>query len=43
LFLGLAHLYVVHPGEHRFPLADRITAWPLVDLPALPAHLAALR
>ena len=27
--LGLEQLYVVHPGEHEFPLAEAITAIPL--------------
>ena len=27
--LGLDHLYVVHPGEHEFPLDESITAVPL--------------
>jgi predicted AAA+ superfamily ATPase len=30
--LALAHLYVVHPGEHEFPLAEAITATPLSRL-----------
>jgi len=36
--LGLDRLWVVHPGPHRFPLHDRITALPLAELAAgLPA------
>lgn len=27
--LGLDHLYIVHPGEHEFPLDESITAVPL--------------
>jgi len=30
--LNLAHLYVVHPGQHQFPLTESITAIPLPDL-----------
>jgi hypothetical protein len=30
--LALEHLYVVHPGEHEFPLAEAITATPLSRL-----------
>jgi hypothetical protein len=30
--LALEQLYVVHPGEHEFPLADAITAIPLSHL-----------
>jgi predicted AAA+ superfamily ATPase len=35
--LGLAHLYVVHPGEARFPMAENITA---ISLPGLIAEIA---
>lgn len=41
--LALDHLYVVHPGEHEFPLDESITAMPLprlVDvLRSGPAHV----
>ncbi|MEI6034485.1 MAG: ATP-binding protein [Verrucomicrobiae bacterium] len=30
--LQLDHLYVVHPGSHTFPLADKITAIPLPEI-----------
>lgn len=30
--LGLAHLYVVYPGRHVFPLEERITAFPVASL-----------
>jgi predicted AAA+ superfamily ATPase len=30
--LALEHVYVVHPGPHRFPLDENITALPLQDL-----------
>jgi predicted AAA+ superfamily ATPase len=30
--LGLDHLYVVYPGQHRIPLTESITASPLPDL-----------
>ncbi|MFN6338102.1 MAG: hypothetical protein ACK41W_05150, partial [Cyanobacteriota bacterium] len=30
--LHLDHLYVVHPGAHRYPLDAAITAIPLPDL-----------
>jgi predicted AAA+ superfamily ATPase len=36
--LQLDHLYVVHPGEHRFPLDEAITA---ITLPALITELQA--
>ena len=31
--LGLDHLWVVYPGERRFPLAEKITAMPLWEFP----------
>lgn len=30
--LRLDHLWVVYPGEHRFPLDEHTTAWPLRDV-----------
>ena len=33
--LRLEHLWVVYPGTLRFPLADRITALPLREVPEL--------
>jgi uncharacterized protein len=33
--LALEHLWVVYPGQARFPLAERITAIPLSDVPRL--------
>lgn len=30
--LSLDHLYIVHPGEHHYPLDDSITAAPLPDV-----------
>ena len=30
--LALEQLYVAHPGEHEFPLAEAITATPLSRL-----------
>jgi uncharacterized protein len=33
--LGLAHLWVVYPGEERYDLADDITVVPARELPAL--------
>ncbi|NTV74972.1 MAG: ATP-binding protein, partial [Holophaga sp.] len=32
--LRLDHLWVVHPGHHGFPMADRVTAVPLPELTA---------
>jgi predicted AAA+ superfamily ATPase len=39
--LGLTHLWVVYPGNRRYPLGDGITALPLTDLPGL--NLEAIR
>ena len=33
--LGLAHLWVVYPGDLEYPLGDRITALPLKQVPGL--------
>ena len=33
--LRLHHLYVVHPGRHRYPVDERITAWPIAEITAL--------
>jgi predicted AAA+ superfamily ATPase len=30
--LALEHLWVLYPGQHRYPVDDRITVWPLSDL-----------
>ncbi len=35
--LQLSHLYVLHPGELRFPLDDHITALPAREIPSLKA------
>ena len=34
--LALRHLWIVYPGQHRYPVDERISAWPL-------RHLADLR
>ncbi|MBM4032067.1 MAG: hypothetical protein FJ291_09815 [Planctomycetes bacterium] len=39
--LRLDHLYVVHPGPHRYPAHPKITAWPLSEAAALAAALLA--
>jgi predicted AAA+ superfamily ATPase len=33
--LRLDHLYVIHPGPHRYRARDKITVWPLADLEGL--------
>ena len=40
--LSLAHLYMVYPGDLRYPLADGITALPLKEIGAVALRGAAL-
>ncbi len=37
--LNLEHLWVIHPGEHTFPLSKKISAWPLTNIVSLPRQL----
>ena len=37
--LALDHLWIVYPGEHRYRIDERITAWPLQAIGELPAAL----
>lgn len=37
--LGLDHLWIVYPGQHRYPVHERVTAWPLRDIADLSARL----
>jgi len=37
--LHLAHLWIIYPGQHAYPVHERITVWPLQEVAALPAHL----
>jgi hypothetical protein len=30
--LGLDHLWIIYPGEHRFPVDKKISVWPLKDI-----------
>jgi hypothetical protein len=34
--LQLDHVWVVHPGEHAFPIEKKITAMPLTHISELP-------
>jgi len=38
--LGLEHLWVVYPGEHRYPVEKNISACPLKALPSLRDELS---
>lgn len=33
--LGLDRLWILHPGEHAYPIDDRIEAWPLARVDEL--------
>lgn len=41
--LALDHLWIVYPGQHRYPVDERITAWPLADIAGLPAAVRGSR
>jgi uncharacterized protein len=38
--LQLDHVWVVHPGEHAFPIEKKITAGPLTHISELPSAIA---
>jgi len=35
LDLGLEHLWVIYPGQHAYPVEERISVWPLKDVTRL--------
>ena len=37
--LDLEHLWIIYPGNHRYPVDDKISVWPILQLPELAAHL----
>jgi len=37
--LGLRHMWVVHAGKERFPMDEKITAWPLREIPGLAVQM----
>jgi predicted AAA+ superfamily ATPase len=37
--LELEHLWIVHPGAHRFPITERLSAWPLREVGKLAKEL----
>jgi uncharacterized protein len=41
--LELAHLWVIYPGQHRYPAAANVTMLPLTPIGDLPRQLTSLR
>jgi hypothetical protein len=37
--LNLAHLWIIHPGEHHYPLSKQVSAWPMKDIAALTKNI----
>ena len=37
--LKLAHLWIIHPGEHAYPLSKQVSVWPMKDIATLPNQL----
>lgn len=37
--LDLAHLWIVYPGEHAYPLSNQISVWPIKKIIRLPEQL----
>jgi hypothetical protein len=37
--LNLSHLWIIHPGEHAYPLSKQISAWPIKEILSLPKQL----
>ena len=37
--LKLAHLWIIHPGDHSYPLSEHVSAWPLKDIASLPKEI----
>jgi hypothetical protein len=37
--LNLAHLWIVYPGDHPYPLSKQISVWPMKDIVTLPKQL----
>ena len=37
--LKLAHLWIIHPGEHAYPLSKQVSVWPMKDIATLPKQL----
>ena len=41
--LALDHLWVIYPGQHRYPVDEKISVWPIRDVAALPGALGVSR
>ena len=41
--LKLTHLWVVHPGDHAYPLSERISAWPMKNIESLEKQFGHVR
>lgn len=41
--LALDHLWVIYPGQHRYPVDERISVWPLCDVAKFLTELDGLR
>jgi hypothetical protein len=41
--LKLTHLWVVHPGDHAYPLSERISAWPMKNIESLKKQFGHVR
>jgi hypothetical protein len=41
--LKLTHLWVVHPGDHAYPLSERISAWPMKNIESLEKQFGQVR
>jgi hypothetical protein len=39
LDLGLEHLWVVYSGQHRYPVDEQISVWPLKEIMKLPVAI----
>jgi len=41
--LALDNLWVIYPGQHRYPVDEKISVWPIRDVAALPGALGVSR
>jgi hypothetical protein len=41
--LSLDRLWIIYPGQHRYPVDAKVTVWPLRDVAALPDAMKATR